>query len=101
MTTHKTYAECIDIGCPYRDDEKGLACSQVHRSGSMTSRVNLSPLKPPCDRCYGRGVIRDRRSHRYVACPCGRLPDSWGAAKLGRQVALDDRLGTLKRGGKW
>jgi hypothetical protein len=101
MTTHKTYAECIDIGCPYRDDEKGLACSQVQRSGSMTSKVNLSPAKPPCLRCYGRGVIRNKRTARYEACSCGRLPDSWGSAKLGTQYALDRRTEHLRRGGKW
>jgi|SRR5580692_2238863 hypothetical protein len=101
MTTHKTYDECIAIGCPYRDDEKGLACSQVVRTGSMTSRVNLTPAKPPCLQCYGRGVIRHKKTRRYIGCPCGRLPDSWGCKVLGQQAAREERLQTLKRGGKW
>jgi hypothetical protein len=28
---HKTYEECLAVGCPYRDDERGLACFQVKR----------------------------------------------------------------------
>jgi hypothetical protein len=53
----------------------------------------------PCFRCYGRGVVRDKRTRRYERCGCGRLPDSWGARKLGQQATLDERANEVKKGG--
>jgi hypothetical protein len=76
-------------------------------------------IKKACN-CAGRGVVRitvvakpspaiDTRVvniatlnvaavGRYVRCPCGKLADSWGAAKLAEQAALDARLEEIKKG---
>lgn len=58
-------------------------------------------MKAACHLCYGRGIIRDRHTKRYERCPCGRLPDSWGARKLATQHALDARAESIRKGGAW
>lgn len=52
-----------------------------------------------CGKCYRRGVIRV--GVKYVPCPNGCYPDSWGTKKLTQQAALEARMASLKAGGSW
>jgi hypothetical protein len=77
-----------------------------------------TPHEPDCPRrapegvptycvCGGTGVrkVKDPRTgkptKRVERCDCGRPVNSSGAAKLGRQKVLDERLEELKKGGSW
>jgi len=61
-------------------------------------------FRPFCPRCFGRGVVRAKRGRApspYVACSCGRRPDSRGADLLAKQYQKEERLESLRNGGAW
>lgn len=76
-----------------------------------------TPHEPDCSRaprgvttycvCGGTGVrkIKDPRTGkptgRFEKCDCGRAVSSSGAAKLGKQMVLDERMAEIKKGGTW
>jgi hypothetical protein len=69
-------------------------------AGRGVVRVTVSTAPIIDTRVVAINVIKDHGVNRgrYVRCPCGKLPDSWGAAKLAEQAALDARLEEIKKG---
>lgn len=55
---------------------------------------------PYCGRCFGRGLITDKKTKRHSHCPCGRTNPT-AELKLARQLELDNRLEEIKETGKW
>lgn len=51
-----------------------------------------------CPRCYGKGIIRDKQTQRWIKCHCNRMLDSDAMAKLVKQDELDKRLEEIKKG---